>query len=172
MKNLEPAQLPEKLANRREVRVGKSGTGLGLFSRRWYRADMVIGEICGEVMADPDYGSEYCFDLEDGSYLEPTAPFRYLNHSCQSNCEFEPFKLADQSSGVVRIHLMLLALTDIGPGEELTIDYNWPIEGAIPCKCGAAECRGWVVAAAELDKVLARELALQSSIASVPLHVA
>jgi uncharacterized protein len=155
----QPYMRPSTPRNSREVRVGKSATGLGLYARRWYREDMVVGEIEGEVVADPNYGSEYCFDLEDGSYLEPVAPFRFLNHSCEANCEFEVFDLSEHAKQPTRRRLMLMALTDIRPGEELTIDYNWPLEGAIVCKCGAEKCRGWVVAAAELAAVVAMKAA-------------
>ena len=147
---------PPKLERSREVRVGRSATGKGVFARRWYRRNMVIGEIEGEVITDPNYGSAYCFDLEDGRFLEPAAPFRFLNHSCQSNCEFEVFNLVEGPEKIARRGLMLSALTDIGPGDELTIDYNWPLEGAIRCKCGADHCRGWVVAVSELAAVLAK----------------
>jgi hypothetical protein len=45
-------------------------------------------------------------------------------------------------------------LRTIEPGEELTIDYAWPAEAAIPCACGAAGCRCWIVAAEELRVVM------------------
>lgn len=47
----------------------------------------------------------------------------------------------------------LIALRDIWPGEELTIDYNWPAISAVPCHCGAASCRGWIVSFDELDSL-------------------
>lgn len=162
MQHETPEQSPPTPTHSREVRVGKSATGLGIFSRRWYREHMIIGEIEGDVVADAHYGSQYCFDMEDGSYLEPIAPFRYINHSCQSNCEFEVFELIDKKGDPPRRRLMLSALTDIRPGEELTIDYNWPLEGAIACKCGARQCRGWVVGAEELTMLLARQAAEKS----------
>lgn len=160
MKHDEPKELTQKAGKTREVRVGKSVKGLGLYARRWYRTDMVIGEIEGQVVSDPEYGSNYCFDLEDGSVLEPAAPYRYLNHSCESNCEFRVFELSENAREAPRRRLMLLALEDIRPGDELTIDYNWPIDGAIPCKCGTESCRGWIVAEGELEAVLAQQAAL------------
>jgi hypothetical protein len=44
-------------------------------------------------------------------------------------------------------------LRSIVAGEELTIDYGWPAEQAIPCGCGAEDCRGWVVAEEELHRL-------------------
>ena len=39
------------------------------------------------------------------------------------------------------------------PGDELTIDYAWEAEAAIPCLCAAENCRGWIVAIEELHHV-------------------
>ncbi len=36
-------------------------------------------------------------------------------------------------------------------GEELTIDYGWPAEVAIPCLCGSRHCRGWIVDPDEVE---------------------
>ena len=77
--------------------------------------------------------------------------FRYLNHSCEPNCEFDWFNV-DGSNGDVA-PLYLIALRDIWPNEELTIDYNWPAISAIPCHCAAASCRGWIVSFDELDSL-------------------
>ena len=59
----------------------------------------------------------------------------YLNHSCAPNCFLE------EAEGRVYVG----AERDIAAGEELTIDYaydaNTPLE---PCRCGAAECRGYL----------------------------
>jgi hypothetical protein len=138
------------------VRVGRARTGKGVFARMYYRADCVIGEIQGELIDDPDYGSDYCLDLEDGRQLEPMPPFRFLNHSCRPNCEFDFFDLADEPNACVRRRVFLLALCNIADGDELTIDYNWAAESAIPCRCQAPNCRRWIVRASQLPRVLAR----------------
>jgi hypothetical protein len=129
------------------VRVGKSRTGNGVFACKFYGAEWVIGEIHGERIDDPEYGSNYCMDLEDGRQLEPDPPFRFLNHSCEPNCEFELFDLVEDKSDKVRRRVFLLALTDIERGDELTIDYNWEPGAAIPCRCQSPSCRGWIVRA-------------------------
>ncbi len=85
------------------------------------------------------------------SLLEPHAPFRYLNHSCEPNCEFDWFDDAGMNGDVAPVYL--IALRDIWPGEELTIDYNWPAISAVPCHCAAASCRGWIVSVDELDSL-------------------
>ena len=131
------------------VRIDETPMGKGVFAKRCYPATAVIGEITGEIIIDCLDGSSYSFEIDDRTQLEPDAPFRYLNHSCQPNCEFDWFE-DDSTEGVVA-PLYLLALQDIWPGEELTIDYNWPASGAIPCHCLAASCRGWIVSLDELN---------------------
>lgn len=130
------------------VRIGRTPLGRGVFARRRFRAEQVIGVIRGQVIDDPEYTSNYCMDLGEGRSLEPVAPFCYLNHSCEPNCELFSWE-TDEPAPLDR--LWLQALRPIEPGEELTIDYAWPAEAAIPCGCGAAGCRGWIVAAEELD---------------------
>ena len=46
--------------------------------------------------------------------------------------------------------MYVVSLRDIEVQEQLTIDYGWPAEAAIECKCGSEQCRGWVVAESEL----------------------
>lgn len=129
------------------LRIGRTPLGRGLFARRRYRPQQVIGVVRGQVIEDPDYASDYCIELGEGRCLEPAAPFRYLNHSCEPNCELF-FWETDQAAPLDR--LWLQALRPIEPGEELTIDYAWPADAAIPCDCGAAGCRGWIVLTEEL----------------------
>jgi uncharacterized protein len=129
----------------RGLRIAKTAVGKGLFASRAYVDGEVIGEITGETISDPDYTSRYAFDLENGSQLEPEAPFRYVNHSCDPNCSFEVLEVKQGASNETRRQLMLFAIDAIRSGDELTIDYNWPAGFAIPCKCGSDYCRGWIV---------------------------
>jgi len=150
----------------KSVRIGATHVGKGLFARRRYPADTVIGEIEGHVIEDPHYGSDYCMNIGDGRVLEPMAPFRYVNHSCEPNCEFDFFDLREAGQTGTHRRVFLIALREIKPGEELTIDYNWPAACAIPCRCRAPSCRGWIVRSDELDTLLAR---LAASACAVPL---
>ena len=83
--------------------------------------------------------------------MRPSAPLRYLNHSCEPNCELVHFAECDERAGIVRRTLYLQSLAGIVPGGQLTIDYAWSADSAIPCLCGSAKCRGWIVALEELD---------------------
>ena len=75
------------------------------------------------------------FDL-DGSVETNIA--RFLNHSCSPNCE------AQRIDG----QIWLVSLRDIRAGEELTFDYGYDLEffREHPCRCGAPNCYGYVLA--------------------------
>jgi hypothetical protein len=47
----------------------------------------------------------------------------------------------------------VVAIRDIIPNEELTIDYSWPADRAARCLCGKPQCRGWIVDPAERDQL-------------------
>jgi SET domain-containing protein len=85
--------------------------------------------------------NEYIFTLDDELDLDgnvPWNPARLLNHSCAPNCE------AELDEGRVWI----VALRDIRAGEELTFNYGYDLENYREhlCRCGAAECVGFIVA--------------------------
>lgn len=127
----------------------KAEIGKALFARTAFAADEQIGIVSGKVIRDPEYGSEYCVALDDQTSLEPAAPFRYLNHSCEPNCQL----LTWNDEQTQKPTLALFSITDILPGAELTIDYAWSADAAIPCLCGKPTCRGWIVAESELADV-------------------
>ena len=112
-----------------------------------------IGPIQGEIVEDPEYGSDYGMELGDRT-LEPAAPFRFLNHSCQPNCALviDEGEGEDETPGEPSLWLEILS--DIASGAQLTIDYAWPADSAIPCQCGTQSCRGWIVTPDELDEVV------------------
>jgi uncharacterized protein len=136
------------------IRVGPSAHGLGVFALRSFTIGDYVGPIHGQIVADPEYGSEYGIDLGDGDRtLEPAAPFRFLNHSCQPN---SALVIDEDNEGGTFCNpsVWLEILSEIAPGEPMTIDYAWPAEAAIPCQCGTASCRGWIVAEDDLDAVV------------------
>ena len=142
-----------------DVSIGETPVGKGVFAARPFPASAVIGEITGDLFNDPDYGSSYCFSMDEGWVLEPSAPFRFINHCCEPNCEFDWFDTSLDGNGNRAIYV--IALRDIAPGEELTIDFNWSSNAAIPCGCKSANCRGWVVSIDELDKLGPRAASFQ-----------
>ena len=132
------------------VKVNDTDVGKGVFARRQYPATAIVSRIAG-TLREHIHTSAYCFEYDDTYVLEPCAPFRYLNHSCDPNCEFEMLETPNQKGDGVRYDLYLIALRDLVPGEELTIAYNWPADSAIECQCNSPDCMGWVVCPTELD---------------------
>jgi hypothetical protein len=75
----------------------------------------------------------------------PWNPARFLNHSCDPNCEAEP------DGGRVWI----VARRGIRAGEEITFNYGYDLQDyrEHPCRCGAADCVGYIVAAEFFEHV-------------------
>jgi uncharacterized protein len=138
------------------VRVGKVPYGRAVFAHAGIPPATVVGAVRGRVIDDAEYASPYCIDLGDALSLEPRAPFRYLNHSCDPNCELVLVDCTYPDGTKAPTEVELHALRPIAEGDELTIDYAWSADGAIPCLCGSRRCRGWVVAHEELPKLLHR----------------
>jgi hypothetical protein len=129
------------------VEVHETHVGRGVFARRKLKAGMVLGEIHGQIFpVEPDDPS-YCMELPSGMVLEPAAPLRFLNHSCDPNCEL--FYWFDEDGSLQEDRLWLQTIRSINAGDELLIDYCWPADAAIPCRCGTAVCRLWIVDPAE-----------------------
>lgn len=144
----DPEQEPEF------VFVEETHVGKGVFVLRDYPATAVVGEITGEISDGSDCSSEYTFDFENGLQLEPDEPFKYVNHSCDPNCEFQILEEAGPNDEPGPRRLYLIALRTIRSGEELTISYNWPASCAIECHCNSPNCVGWIVCETELDQVV------------------
>ncbi|HWD18828.1 MAG TPA: SET domain-containing protein-lysine N-methyltransferase [Verrucomicrobiae bacterium] len=90
----------------------------------------------------------YIFSLNDEFDLNGDVawnPARFLNHSCDGNCEAE-----NKDS-----HIWILARRAIKKGEELTFNYGYDLEDyrQYPCHCGAANCVGYIVAEEFFDKL-------------------
>ncbi len=134
------------------VRIGPAAYGLGVFSVRAFSANEVLGPIKGQVFQDEVYESDYCMELGVDGCIEPDAPFRFLNHSCQPNCCLTEYEV-EHDNGTCHAELWLTVETAIAPGEQMTIDYAWPAECATPCRCGSPECRRWIVAADQLTRI-------------------
>jgi hypothetical protein len=131
------------------IRVGETEVGKAVFAASGFQKGNKIARIDGEEISDPQYGSSYCMALSDTTSLEPAEPFRFLNHSCQPNCELVLWEDDDPRDDELCLH----AVTNIQLGDELTIDYGWPAQSAIPCRCGAQKCRGWIVSEEDLSKL-------------------
>jgi hypothetical protein len=128
---------------RQLIRIDMTPVGRGVFARRPLQANLVLGEITGTILDDHPEDSSYVMELASGRLLDPAAPLRFVNHSCDPNCEI--FYWDEEDGTPPEDRLFLQTIRAIAKGEELSIDYSWPADAAIPCRCGAANCRGWIV---------------------------
>jgi hypothetical protein len=135
------------------VRVAPSTYGDGVFACQAFKAGQWIGRVYGEVLPG-DEGSEYAIDLGEDRLLEPGPPFRFLNHSCEPNCEL--LNLTDDDARGQEHEVYVRAIRPISAGDELTIDYAWHADAAIRCGCRSERCRGWIVSEDQLDAVRRR----------------
>lgn len=135
------------------IEIAETPYGLGVFAKRRFKGGKVVGEVRGKYIDDPDYGSHYCIDLGIGVSMEPIAPFRFLNHSCDPNCILMLPPDGDPGYARKRPKIKLETLREIEVGEQMTIDYAWPADAAIPCGCQSKHCRGWIVDVAQLAQV-------------------
>lgn len=130
------------------IDVRDTHVGRGVFARRKLRSGLVVAEIGGDILAEEPEDASYVMELPSGRLLEPCAPLRFLNHSCEPNCELF-YWWDEEDVREPEDRLWLQTTREIVPGEQLLIDYGWPADASIPCRCGAADCRGWIVDPAE-----------------------
>ena len=94
-------------------------------------------------------GSVYIFELNsrydiDGSFKYNKA--RYINHSCNPNCEVE----------IKKNKIWIVSIKNIKEGEELSYDYGYDFDEDDykdhVCKCGANNCIGYIISSDEWSK--------------------
>ncbi len=138
-------------ASKVEVRTS-SIHSTGCFAARDIRKGEKVIEYVGPLISKEESSSEcengnvYIFTLNDQHDINGNVewnPARYINHSCEPNCESEN----DDD------HVWIHALRDIKAGEELTYNYGFDLEEYkdYPCNCGSAECVGYMVAVEFFD---------------------
>ena len=139
----------------RRVTVRKSSVhGRGVFALQAIPAGQRILEYRGEVTSwrrasarhrrSGLRGHTFIFGLADGRVLDGSVggnSARWLNHSCQPNCE----AIEDE-----RGRVFIETLRDVMPGDELSIAYGLTIDEAVTpelaadysCRCGTKRCTG------------------------------
>lgn len=120
------------------VKRSGPGKGFGLFATRAIRAGEFIIEYTGRHVTNEEADrlkTRYLFELNeqwaiDGSARSNIA--RYINHSCDPNCE------AEVDDG----HILISAAREIEAGEELAYDYGEEYfdEFIRPKGCRCAKC--------------------------------
>jgi SET domain-containing protein len=140
---------------RERLAVRRSGIdGRGVFAREHIPAGTRLIEYTGERITQEEGDRRYPWDdsvpyhtllftIEDDLVVDGGVGgnvSRWINHSCEPNC----------TSVIEDRRIYIESIRDIPPGEELTFDYHFIIQGRhtpaakrrFPCRCGAASCRG------------------------------
>jgi len=146
-------------ANPRRIQVRRSGIhGKGVFALQDIAAGETLIEYVGEVITwaeaqarhphDPsDPNHTFYFHVSEDRVIDALVggnSSRWINHCCDGNCE------AQEHDG----RIFIKARRAIAAGEELHYDYGLIIEerytaklkAEYPCWCGAASCRGTLLA--------------------------
>ncbi len=128
--------------------------GLGGFANRRFARGTRVVEYLGRKITKAESlrrcaaGNCFIFALDDEFDLDGNLevnPARRLNHSCAPNCE------AECSGG----RIWITARRDIAAGEEITFNYGYTLEEyrEHPCRCGAPDCVGYILAQEFFDHV-------------------
>ncbi|MFH1409655.1 MAG: SET domain-containing protein-lysine N-methyltransferase [Nanoarchaeota archaeon] len=102
--------------------------------------DRIADEHIENNKNDPTNGKVYVFELNKRYDLDGNVPWntaRFINHSCDPNCEVVDIKS----------HLWITAIRDIKKGEELYYNYGYDLEDYQdhPCRCGSEKCIGFIL---------------------------
>ena len=129
------------------VWVGTSHiAGKGLFAAQEIKKGTRIIQYIGAKIAKEESdrrlaaGNVYIFGLNERDSLDGDTPkntARYINHSCDPNCQTEQFGNT----------IWIVSIKDIQAEEELTYNYGYEVDDtpADPCHCGADNCCGYIL---------------------------
>jgi len=128
--------------------------GTGGFARVEIPSGTRVIEYVGETiskqesLARCERGEEFIFAIDDEHDLDGNVdwnPARFLNHSCEPNCE----------ARFIDGRIWLAAIRDVRAGEELTFNYSYDLEDyrEHPCRCEARTCVGYMVAEEFFEQV-------------------
>jgi hypothetical protein len=129
--------------------VRSSIDGYGVVAARDFTPGDVVAVVDGDLWhADDDRDDRYSLWLGDDWFYDMLDQTRWINHSCDPNCEVEA---GVEGGGWARI----VAIRTIRAGDELAYDYGFTADVAEPCRCGAPCCRGYIVDVEELPLIRA-----------------
>jgi uncharacterized protein len=147
------------------IRVSPSGVhGLGAFATRPLPAFALLGLYEGRRYTPAQVAAKtwndqltYLFTLSNDETIDGAKggnATRHLNHSCDPNCE-----AVEEYDDAGRLVLKFQTLQAVEAGEELFIDYCLTADDGsgpedYPCRCGAANCRGTMLAPVEPEGVV------------------
>ncbi|MGB9601579.1 MAG: SET domain-containing protein [Verrucomicrobiia bacterium] len=121
--------------------------GSGVFASKKIPANTLIIEYVGKKISKQEAkrlcqeGNNYIFELDDETDIDGSVEWnlaRFINHSCSPNAEAQ----------IIDGHIWIVAIRDIEEGEEITFNYGYDLENyrEHPCRCGAENCVGFIVA--------------------------
>ena len=121
--------------------------GMGVFARADIPAETRILEYVGERISKKESlrrrkeNNFFVFVVTNKFDLDGAVdwnPARFINHSCAPNCEA---RMEDE-------RIWIYAVRELRAGEELTFNYGYDLQDyeEHPCRCGAPECLGFMVA--------------------------
>ena len=87
-------------------------------------------------------GSVYIFELNKKYDIDGSTSYnkaRYINHSCDPNCEVD----------IIKNEIWIISIKDIKKGSELNYDYGYPCDkddfNEHKCQCGSKKCIGYII---------------------------
>ena len=96
-----------------------------------------------------DKGIVYIFELNSKYDIDGTPHYnkaRYINHSCDPNCEVE----------IINGKIWITSIKRIHKGEELSYDYGYEFDKDDYkdhiCKCGSKKCIGYIISSDHWNK--------------------
>jgi hypothetical protein len=146
-----------------DVAVSARGSeihGWGLYADQPFAAGDIVAEYVGEYVGlavtdarEKQYQEEriqdYQFRVDDELVIDATkrgGHARYINHNCSPNCVTKIIPGKPPNEHLKRV--VIMAKRDIKPREELSYDYQFPLEldmdSRIPCSCHSDDCRGFM----------------------------
>jgi SET domain-containing protein len=142
--------------------------GYGVFAARKIRKGTTVVEYLGERVSharadaryedkDPNDNHTFLFTVDSRTVIDGGVngnEARYINHGCAPNCE----------STTLNKRIFIEAIRTIQPGEELSYDYQIQrdpddapnVDEIFACRCGAKECRGSMLEAAQPKRKAAK----------------
>ncbi len=96
-------------------------------------------EILDNSKRNPESGAVYIFEYNKHYDIDGNVPYntaKYINHTCEPNCEAE---IEDKK-------IWIKAIREIKKGEELSYNYGYDLDDYEnhPCKCGKPRCIGYI----------------------------
>jgi len=170
-----PNPMPQATTKRYWTVRSSSIHNRGIFARCDIPAETPIVEYVGEKITKAESqrrgdhlinrskksggAAVYIFTLNQRHDLDGAKgrnPARYINHSCDPNCE----------AYIIRGRIWIYSLREIKAGEELTYNYGFDVDtwDDHPCRCGTERCVGFIVEEKQWPKLLKRMQKLEADV--------